>query len=188
MLVRGFKSKCENISEEVRKNLGLGNTDPLLPNSLASYLGVSLINPNEIDNLSEQSLIQLIQTDKYSWSAVTISYLGIDLVIYNPSHTRARYSSDIMHELSHIILGHKPSQIVILSPDSQIALRDYNKDAEEEATWLAGCLLLPREALLFIRRARMNNEIACDKYCVSNDLLTFRINKTGINYQFSTSR
>jgi len=188
MMVRGFKSKCENISEEIRKNLGLGNTDPLLPNNLAKYLGVSLISPTEIEDLSEISRTQLLQKDRNSWSAITISYLGVDLIIYNPLHTKARYSSDIMHELSHIILGHKPSQIVILNPDSQIALRDYNKDSEEEATWLSGCLLLPREALLFIRRTGMTDVMACDQYCVSNDLLTFRVNKTGINYQLYTSK
>ena len=92
-----------------------------------------------------------------------------------------------MHELSHIILGHKPSQIVFLTPDIHIALRDYNQDLEEEATWLSGCLLLPREALLSIRCNGISDANACHKYGVSIDLLTFRMNKTGVNYQIKAA-
>jgi Zn-dependent peptidase ImmA (M78 family) len=93
-----------------------------------------------------------------------------------------------MHELSHIILGHKPSQIVFLTPDSKIALRDYNQDLEEEAIWLSGCLLLPREALIFIRRSGLSDSKACHRYGVSSNLLTFRMNMTGVNYQITTTR
>lgn len=183
MLVRGFKTKCENISIEIRKKLGLEKFDPLSPEALAEYLGVYLLKPTDIENLSEQSRIQLLRKDKKSWSAVTISYLGVDTIAYNPTHSPWRHSSDIMHELSHIILGHKPSQIVFLTPDTQIALRDYNQDLEEEAIWLSGCLLLPREALLSIKRSGLSNSDVCHKYSVSSDLSTFRMNKTGVNYQ-----
>ena len=188
MLVRGFKTKCENLSAEIRKKLDLEKSDPLSPEALANYLGVYLLKPTEIEQLSEQSQLQLLKTDKGSWSAVTISYLGTDLIAYNPTHSPWRYSSDIMHELSHIILAHKPSQIVILSPDSQIAIRDYNQDLEEEATWLSGCLLLPREALLSTKKSGISNKAACFKYSVSMDLLNFRMNKTGVNYQIKATR
>lgn len=188
MLVRGFKTKCENISLEIRKKLGLGKSDPLSPEALAEYLGVYLLKPTDIEHLSEQSRLQLLRKDKNSWSAVTISYLGVDIIAYNPTHSKWRHSSDIMHELSHIILGHRPSQIVFLTPDIQIALRDYNQDLEEEAIWLSGCLLLPREALLRIRRSGISDADACHKYCVSIDLLTFRMNKTGVDYQISAAR
>jgi len=188
MLARGFKTKCENLSAEIRKKLDLDKSDSLSPEALAEYLGVYLLKPTEIDLLSEKSRLQLLQKDTSSWSAVTISYLGTDLIAYNPTHSPWRYSSDIMHELSHVILAHKPSQIVILSPDSQIALRDYNQDLEEEATWLSGCLLLPREALISIKRSGISNKAACFKYSVSMDLLTFRLNKTGVNYQIKATK
>ena len=184
MLVRGFKTKCENISFVIRKALSLKKHDPLSPKALAEHLGVSLLNPIDIENLSEASCNQLLRGDSKSWSAVTISYLGVDIIAYNPTHSKARHSSDVMHELSHIILGHKPSQIVFLSPDTKIALRDYNQALEEEATWLAGCLLLPRDALLSISLSGISSTDACRKYGVSKDLLNFRMNMTGVNYQF----
>lgn len=188
MLVRGFKTKCENIAVEIRKKLGLRKYDPLGPKALAEYLGVYLLEPTGVEYLSEQSLRQLLYEDKDSWSAVTVSYLNIDIIVYNPTHSPWRRSSDIMHELSHIILGHKPSQIVFLTPDSQIALRDYNEDLEEEAIWLSGCLLLPREALISIKRSGLSNSKACYRYGVSSDLLTFRMNMTGVNFQISATR
>jgi hypothetical protein len=187
MLIRGFKTKCENISVEIRKKLDLGRSDPLLPEALAEYLGVCLLNPTCIQHLSEESSKQLLRTDKDSWSAVTISYLGIDMILYNPTHSKWRHSSDVMHELSHIILGHKPSQIVFLTPDAQMALRDYDLVLEEEATWLSGCLLLPRDALVSIRLSGATDGDACHKFGVSTDLLAFRMNKTGVNYQIKAS-
>lgn len=188
MLVRGFKTKCENTSIEIRRELGLKKHNPLSPEALSEYLGVCLLDPTGIKYLSKQSLQQLLNRDKDSWSAVTISYLDIDIIVYNPTHSPRRRSSDIMHELSHIILGHKPSQIVLLTPDSQIALRDYNQDREEEAIWLSGCLLLPREALISIKRRGLSNSKACYEYGVSSDLLTFRMNMTGVNYQIRAAR
>lgn len=188
MLVRGFKTKCENISAETRKKLDLGKSDPLSPAVLAEYLGVCLLKPTDIDNLSEESRRQLLREDRDSWSAVTVSYLGVDMIFYNPTHSKWRHSSDIMHELSHIILGHKPSQIVFLGTDAQFALRDYNQDLEEEATWLSGCLLLPRDALISVRLSDLSDLQARDKYGASIDLITFRMNKTGVNFQIKAAR
>lgn len=45
---------------------------------------------------------------------------------------------------------------------------------EDEANWLSGCLLLPRPALLFIMQSAMDQEEACRRYKVSDDLLTYR--------------
>ena len=64
-----------------------------------------------------------------------------------------------------------------------VVLRDYDEDAEEEATWLSGCLLLPREALLHIRKNGIDEQAARDTYRVSSDLLRFRINRIGVERQ-----
>ena len=49
--------------------------------------------------------------------------------------------------LAHILLGHKPTR-VFMNPHTGLALRTHDKEQEEEAGWLAGCLMLPREVLL----------------------------------------
>jgi Zn-dependent peptidase ImmA (M78 family) len=184
MLNRGFKTRAENIALQIRKDLGLSKISPLSGNALADHLGVLLLTPKDIIGLSSSARTILLSQSKDSWSAVTISYGEVDMIIYNSSHSKARQSSDIMHELSHLLLNHAPSKFIV-NPNVGITLRDYNEDQEDEATWLAGCLLLPREALLFIRKARINDQKAMADYSVSKDLLIYRTNVTGVKYQIS---
>jgi len=87
-----------------------------------------------------------------------------------------------MHELSHILIGHEPGKI-FLSQNGQIMLRTYDQTQEEEASCLANALLLPREALLTIKRSGMSEAKACEVYGVSRKLLTFRMNISGVNRQ-----
>ncbi len=182
MLARGFKSRAENMSLQIRRELQLTKTDPLACEVFAEHLGVLLWKPSDIAGLATHVITLLLRKARDSWSAVTVSYGGIDVIIFNSSHSKARQSSDIMHELSHILLSHEPSKI-ILSPKVSIALRDYNEDQEDEAAWLAGCLLLPRDALLYITRNGMSEDETMEKYNVSRDLLNYRINVTGVIYQ-----
>jgi hypothetical protein len=182
MLIRGFKARCENISLQIRKELNLGKVDPLFPQVLANHLKVFLWEPGNIRGLSKESLSILLGKEKSSWSALTVSFAGIDAIIYNSFHSLARQSSDIMHEMSHIILDHEPTKMVFLHNGST-ALRSYNEAHEDEANWLSGCLLLPRDALLFIRKNGIDTDEACTKYRVSRELLDYRMNLSGVNYQ-----
>jgi len=183
MLARGFKTWCENMSLQLREELKLAKTDPLDPETLAKYLNVSLWKPDDLKGLPQNTRTTLLVRKKESWSAVTIAFAGIIVIIYNSAHSKGRQSSDVMHELSHIIIGHRPDNMV-LSQDGQFTLREYDPDKEEEAQWLMGCLLLPREALLSIRRQGVGAEEACEIYGVSNDLLSWRINVTAVDRQF----
>lgn len=179
---RGFKSRCENLALQVRSDLRLNRVAPLPPESLAEHLGVQLWKPQDVCGLSREALQQL-KRDGDSWSAVTVTFDGIEVVIYNNQHARNRQSSDITHELSHIILDHKPIEMMLFSKDLDIVLRDYDEDAEEEATWLAGCLLLPRDALFHIKKHAIDDQTAKDTYHVSPALLHFRMNTTGVEKQ-----
>jgi Zn-dependent peptidase ImmA (M78 family) len=87
-----------------------------------------------------------------------------------------------MHELSHLIIGHEPSR-VLLSVDGTLALRSYNQDQEDEASWLAGCLLLPRTALMNAVRSNTRRADLCVSFAVSPTLLEYRFNITGVRVQ-----
>lgn len=182
MLERGFKTWCENVSLQIRTELGLTGTAPLQPEALAKHLNVLLWKPIDIRGLSPEARVVLLGKERNSWSAVTVSFAGVDAVIHNSSHSKARQSSDIMHELSHILIGHDPGKI-FLSQNGQIMLRTYDQTQEEEAACLANALLLPREVLLLIKRSGMSDNKACEVYGVSRKLLTFRINISGVNCQ-----
>lgn len=184
MFERGFKSWCEITSLQIRKELGLPPADPLAPSRLAGYLDVKLWTPIDINGASAEVLSVLLYNEKYGWSAITVSRNGQDAVIYNPTHSASRQSSDIMHELSHLLMGHRPATVLLISSGA-VALRSFDRKQEDEAAWLSGCLLLPRPALVAIRESGTPLQKACAAYHVSEELLTYRLNVTGVNAQVS---
>lgn len=182
MLVRGFKTWSENIAVQVRTELDLPGIAPLDPRRLAAHLAVALCTPGQIPGLSSAARQVLLGPEADAWSAVTISHRGRDLIIYNPTHSPARQTSDLMHELAHLLIGHEPTKL-FLSQDGSMALRSYDKTQEAEASWLAGSLLLPRIALLHVTRSGTDIRQACRGYRVSQDLFRFRLHATGVNLQ-----
>ena len=183
MYQRGFKTWCENTSLSFRKTLGFKKDDPLSPYVLAKHLNVPLLSPSDIVGLSQNSINLLLGSSDSFWSAVTIYSNNSELIIYNPKHSDGRQSNTLMHELSHIIIGHSPSQS-IHSIETGIMLRNYNKDHEDEADWLAGALLLPRNALINIKWSGASTADACGKYTVSAKLLNWRLDKAGVNKMY----
>jgi len=179
---RGFKSWCENISMQVRKDLGLGDLDPLDPKLLAEHLSIIVWSPNQVPGLNNEHKNRLLIEDNKSWSAITIQYANNHLVILNTSHSKRRQSSDLMHELSHILLDHKPSPVGV--SDGGFLLNNYDNIQESEATWLSGSLLLPRKILTSVKYRNVQISQAAAYYGVSIDMLKYRLNVTGVNNQF----
>jgi len=179
---RGFKSWTEKSSLNIRRDLGLKPYESLPFHALARYLDVQLWTPKNVQGMATDHLKQLLELDSSSWSAVTIQKNQRYIIIYNPRHSLGRQSNDIMHELSHLLAAHEPSQLIV-SADSEVVLRSFDQKREDEADWLAGCLLLPREALLHIKKQGISDEKACDLYKISEQLLTYRFNITGVNIQ-----
>jgi Zn-dependent peptidase ImmA (M78 family) len=182
MFRRGFKTWAERTSLRVRQKLKLSPSSPLDPFPLAELLGVSIVASRDLSDLPADVRRRLENDHRDCWSAITVTDGRGHLIVTNPSHAQTRLNSSLAHELAHIILGHEPS-MMFMSPKSGTALRTHNEEQEEEANWLAGCLLLPREALMFIRRGGMSDEDACSQYGVSLAMLRFRFNVTGVDVQ-----
>lgn len=183
MFKRGFKSWCETISAQYRKELKLASTDPIDPHGLASLLNIIVWTINDIPDLDSTALTVLTVKDKSCWSAATISLNNQNLIILNPTHSKARTASNLMHEVSHLVIGHEPARVDV-SEDNVLLLNTYDKTQEDEADWLCGCLLLPRTALMKIKKTNSDLQKAATDYGVSLDMLKFRMNVTGMNRQF----
>ena len=183
---RGFKTRCEEMSRSLRAELGLDPASPLPAEQLASYLGVYLWSVEDL-GLTSADVRQLVRDDPNSWSAITVSVADRNAIILNPKHRRGRYSSDVMHELAHLLLGHEPSTMFFAGQEN-LALRGFNKAAEEEANWLAGALLLPRDALVRLRAQNRPKDTVCDEFGVSRQMMDFRMRVTGVERQFSRKR
>jgi len=187
MFRRGFKTWAEQTSVRVRQKLKLSAGSPLDPFRLAELLGVSVLTPSDFSDLPQDIQHRLVADHRDCWSAITVSDGRGHLIVMNPAHAQTRLHSSLAHEIAHIILAHEPS-LMFMSPNSGMALRTHNEEQEEEANWLGGCLLLPREALLAIRRMGRSGEDACAEYGVSAAMLRFRFNVTGVDTQLRHAR
>ncbi len=182
-LERGFKAWAERTALTIRRDMGLKPTERLDPQVLADHLGVVLLDASQIEGLTNADRTQLFETDPYGWSAATLDLGGTTTVIFNPRKSDGRRSSDIAHELAHVMLGHQPATLV-LSEDGQVATRTFDQKQEDEANWFAWALLLPREALVFARRSRMLKAHIAAEFGVTESLVEFRLRMTGVNTQF----
>ena len=183
-LRRGFKSECERIAERVRAEAHLSTGAQVSPEILAEYLNVELLAGDALLPLSRFEELRKLQDDAFS--ACTFPPMdGRTIIVYNPLSSVGRRNSDVAHELAHILLGHELSRVETIGESTFLSC---DPQQEEEAAWLAGCILLPRELLLReIRHGRSAKAIA-KQYEVSEDMVIFRINVTGVLRQTRQTR
>ena len=179
---RGFKAWSERTSAEYHRALGVPLAERLDPRSLANLLGVSVTVPERIPGLSRQSIVQLTKLDRGSWSAVTVAQNGRRLVVLNSGQSEVRQTSSLAHELAHIVLNHAPDETV-LSDEGFLFRGSYDADQEEEANWLAGCLLVPRDGLLAACRQGTDQSYLARRFGVSKDMIAWRLSVTGVRRQ-----
>lgn len=186
-LDRGFKTWTERTAVSLRRELGLLPHAPLDPKRLAEYLDVRVWTPNDVPGNPKSVVDQLLRNDPWGWSAVSQFGHSYGLIIYNPRHSKGRQASDIMHELAHFILDHQQGTM-IMSHDGSMVMRSYDRKQEDEANCLAWCLLLPREALMSARRTGLTAAQIAERYGVSETLVTFRLQMSGVEAQIRAAR
>ncbi|HVZ71214.1 MAG TPA: ImmA/IrrE family metallo-endopeptidase [Polyangia bacterium] len=174
-LRRGFKAEAERIALELRDEIQIGPHGPIEPLRLAEHLSVPVCTLLDLAEKAPEAVQHLTGRGRATFSAATI-YLSrtVRAIIINPAHSLARQLNSLCHELSHIVLDHEPGD-----PLQGVDGREWNPDHENEADWLAGCLLLPDEAALAAARmGRSVTEVAAI-FGVSEALATWRMNATG---------
>ena len=182
MLRRGFKSQCERRSVELRRLLGRQPRDSLPAANVAKHYNVTVWTPDQISGVPSADIEQLLGAGREEWSGFTLRIGTRHLVVMNPTQSAPRQNSVLMHELSHIMLGHQLAS-AMFSESGDFAPSTYDQDQEDEAAWLGGTLLLPRPALMWMRHCGLSDEEATTHFGVSSDLLRWRIRMTGIDYQ-----
>ena len=178
-LRRGFKSEAERIARRTCEDLGLEHSSSVNPEELAGQLGIEVRAGDDV--IPRKQFEELHEIQPGAFSACTFRFPPDRLVVvFNPLSSRARRTSDIAHELSHILLDHKLSRVERLGDATFLSC---DPAQEEEANWLSGCLLLPRPLLLDeIRKGNEAVEIA-RQYNVSEDMAKYRLNVTGVMRQ-----
>lgn len=178
-LRRGFKSEAERIAGRVRADLGLSATQSVDPENLAELLGIEVRAGDSLISRESFEELQRIQPDAF-YACTLRPAVDRTVVVYNPLFSETRRRSDLAHELAHILLDHELSRMEKLG---DFTFLTCDNTQEDEAAWLAGCLLLPRALLLVeVRKGAGAKEIA-NKCGVSESMAQYRLNVTGVTRQ-----
>jgi Zn-dependent peptidase ImmA (M78 family) len=181
---RGFKAEAERIAEETRSELQLGVADPLDTFGLAAHLGIPVYGLREVGRFSgNTTFVHLFSgPEQDAFSAMTVFTGSSRMIIHNETHATTRQLSNIAHEISHCLLEHPPT------PISNAGSRYWRPDVENEASWLGGALLVPREGALRLALDGMGTSEIAAVFRVSEPLCRWRIAQTGIAYQIERRR
>ena len=184
----GFKKWSDDKCISIRQEMGLYPSQPLCAFKLCDYLKIPIYTPNEIPGITDEILKEVLEIGNKFWSAASIPINDNDsIIVHNPTHSEARKQSNVMHELAHIICGHK-KVIDKISSSLSGFLRNYDEIHENEAEWFGACLQLPRPALLYSLKNNLSEDDIALKYCASVEMVRFRINITGVKNQLRYSR
>ena len=174
-----FKASANRVAIGLRRQLGVACQAPINVHELAAHLGISIVPLSVFKEWCAEQVTQLTKRNGGGFSASLISFGdGRRMVIVNDEHSPARQNSDIAHEIGHTLLAH-PLEVL----SSTIRCRDYDPDLEEEASYLAGCLLVPNQAAWSIVETGMAMELAQTTYGVSRQMLDWRLNISGAHTQ-----
>lgn len=183
---RGFKSQCESVTAAVRAEIGLDTRSPLDPRRLADHLGIRLYPLSSLKGDDVAAAIAHVQKGAPSiLSAITIFPdwpLPHRVIIYNDMNSDGRQNSDLAHELAHGLLLHEPRPAIVNG------CRQYDATEEDEAAWLSGCLLVPRDAAVIVATSGQPIHLEAQRFGVSTKMMEWRVNSTGARRQANAAR
>jgi Zn-dependent peptidase ImmA (M78 family) len=182
---RGFMSQAEALSLEQRAEMRLAPVDPLDPFELAALLEIPVLSFDACGaaiglDSQAQSAIDALKDRVY---ALTACFGRRRVIIYNDGNARTRQVSDVAHELSHTLLEHGPTSLE--HPERYL---ERDSEIEDEANYLAGALLAPREGVLALMRSGMSDEDLAGHYGVSLRMARWRSGATGVKVQVERER
>ena len=175
---RGFKAEAERLSEKVRTDLGLKTTEELPLERLAESLDSDLRSAADIIDINR--LVEIEDLQPGAFSACTFDIGQRHVIVWSPLASPGRRTSDIAHELSHLLLKHAVKEVQKVG---DLTFFGCDPDEEQEANWLAGCLLLPRRLLVSTLKSGATAADLAEQYSVSLQMANFRIRATGVMRQ-----
>ena len=182
-LRRGFKAEAERLATDIWKAMGLSPGDCMDAPALARHVGCVVHPADALVDVAKLKKLKRIQDDAFF--ACTFKLPGGHAIVFNPLMPETRRNSDIAHEVSHIVLDHRLSRLERLG---DVAFLSCDKQQEEEAAWLSGCLLLPRSALVHDLMRGMQSATIARNRVLSKEMVDYRRRVTGVDRQLSAKR
>lgn len=179
---RGFKAEAERIADDVRGKMGKKSVDYLDAVDLAEHLGAQIRRADELTPIAKLETLEELQPGAFS--ACTFTLGDRHVIVYSPLASPGRTQSDIAHEAAHILLRHPLKEVRKIGA---VTFFTCDPDEEQEANWLAGCLLLPRSLLLAAARRGLDSATIAQTYRVSEQMAAFRLRSTGVQQQLDAA-
>lgn len=180
---RGFKTEAEVTAQEVRRELDLGGMDPLDPRVLAEHLAIPVLSLSDLELASEGSAGYFLDTEPKTFSAVTV-FRGLHrTIVHNDAHAPVRQHSNLAHELAHGLLGHAPTPAL-----DDRGCRLWNQNVEDEAAFLGGALLLPRDACIATALRGDGVSDIARHFEISEEMVRYRLGVSGARTIATRSR
>lgn len=171
----GFKAQANRISVGLRTQMGLADYAPIDLEVLAERLRVTVVRLSDFAATCPDQVAQLTGRDPTGFSAMIFPVGdGRSVAIVNDGHSRGRQNSNLAHELAHRLLTHSPEQV-----NNCAGCRNFDSAVENEASFLAGCILIPDAAARRIVHSGIDSDTAQSQYGVSRQMLDWRLNVSG---------
>src|ERR1017187_10463520 len=148
----------------------------------ATHLGAEVRRADTVTSPEKLETLEEIQPGAFSACTFTVDEKHI--IVYNPFSSPGRTQSDIAHEVSHLVLKHEMKTVETIAG---LTFFTCDPEEEQEANWLAGCLLLPRRLLYLAARRGMRAPEISEQFNVSEQMAAFRLRTTGVLRQLGAS-
>lgn len=176
--VGGEAARLERCAIAAKRVFGLPDGAAVDPASVARSLGVPVVDQAEHFALLPDETREVMLASR-EWSAGTLEGPRGALIILNPIHAETRLKVTLAEEISHLIMGHPPSEI-----HPTTGMRTYQATIEQEAFSVGGALVMPYGLLFRLTKAgRPLPEIAV-RFGVSEAMARCRINRTGLSRMY----
>lgn len=183
-LRRGFKAESERIANDIWNGMGLKAHDQMEAVALAEHVGCVVRSADTLVDIAKLRELKRVQGNAFFACTFELPG-GRRAVVFNPLMSETRRNSDVAHEVAHILLNHRLSR---LERVGDVGFLSCDKQQEEEAGWLSGCLLLPRFALVHDLERRTAHATIARNRVLSEDMVEYRVRVTGVARQLAASR
>lgn len=167
------KWRIERLARSVRTQLGLDQYAIVDPWLIADCLPAHVFYPDDLVPQALAAAVRQVNWDGFGFCPPGESTL---IVVLNPARPATRQSATLMEELSHHLLGHKPTRL-FEDPLTDILRREFNRAQEDEAYDLGATILLPKELIQREVKAGLQAcDVAAERNC-STQLVEYRIRR-----------
>jgi hypothetical protein len=195
---RGFKAQAERNAAQLRDATGCSDRETMSLPRLAAHLKVEVLAGHRALG-SAEPFRALHDEQAGAFSGATFHLPdGRIVVVYNPivyatgellspreAQTHGRTRSDVAHELSHLVLGHDLREVKTIAGHPFFTC---DPEQEDEANWLAGCLLLPRPLLVDAAHRNEDNDYVAECHHVTVEMARWRMGVSGARLQAGRTR